>query len=133
MERFDSLEERVEYGLDEVDPDTSVEVPLRDLLYVYKTLGQMVRFFQNPGHFPSLKAVSDFIGDGDDGALRILFESYYEKLGDVWPDDIQSALQDGMLDYPEADLDTGDDIDEDYDDYEDFGELEGIVDEDEEY
>jgi len=129
MERFDALEERVEYGLDEVDPDISVKVPLRDMLYVYKTLGQFVRFFQNPSHFPSLKSISDFLGDGDDGALRILFESYFEKLSDVWPDDVQSALQDGALDYPEPEVDYGEDLD-DLGEFEDFDELTGITDDD---
>jgi hypothetical protein len=129
MERFDALEERVEYGLDEVDPDISVKVPLRDMLYVYKTLGQFVRFFQNPSHFPSLKSISDFLGDGDDGALRILFEAYFEKLGDIWPDDVQSALQDGALDYPEPEVDYGEDL-EDLGEFEDFDELAGITDDD---
>lgn len=130
MERFDSLEERVEYGLDEIDPETNVEVNLQDLLYVYKTLGQFVRFFQNPSHFSDLKSVTDFIGDGDDGALRILFESYYEKLNDVWPEDVQNALQDGVLDYPEPVYDPMDEDLEDLDDFEDFEELEGVGDDD---
>ena len=130
MEKFDSLEERVEYGLDEVDPDTTVQVPLADLLYVYKTLGQFVRFFQNPSHYPSIKAVSDFLGDGDDGALRILFESYFEKISDVWPDDIQSALQDGALELPDTDIDYDDDDLDDIDELEDFDELEVVSDDD---
>ena len=142
MERFDSLEERVEYGLDEIDPDATVEVPLCDLLYVYKTLGQLVRFFQNPGHYPDLKSLTDFLGDGDDGALRILYESYYEKLNDVWPEDVQSALQDGILELPEADL-TYDEDDEEFDDemgelddleeFGDYDELDDVSDDDDRY
>ena len=75
-EQYTSVEEQVEHGLDSVDTSHVVEVPLQDLLYVYKTLGEFVSYFHQPLHYPSLEAVQRFIGNKDEGALHLLWESY---------------------------------------------------------
>ena len=91
--QFTSIEEQVEYGLDTVAEERTVEVPLRDLLYVYQTLGELVRFFHQPLHYPDLEAVQRFLGEREVGALHLLEECYYHKLYDAWPKDIAEDLQ----------------------------------------
>lgn len=97
-----TVEEQVEYGLDAIDPARKVEVSLRDLLFVHNTLGEFVRFFHQPMHFETLKDVEDFIEDGFQGALRLLWESYYERFNyrDIFPIDIIDEIDEGKLENP---------------------------------
>lgn len=99
--KYTSVEEQVEFGLDAVDGERLVEVPLRDLLYVYETLGEFVRYFHQPAHYPSLEAVQKFIGNKNEGAAHLLWECYYRKLYDVWPEDIRQQIQDGDFEHPQ--------------------------------
>ena len=98
--QYTSVEEQVEYGLDTVAEERIVEMPLRDLLYVYQTLGELIRFFHQPLHFPDLEAVKRFLGDRNNGAFHLLSECYYEKLYGVWPKDIDEAIREGGFDNP---------------------------------
>lgn len=92
-----SIETAVEHGLDRFDTTRTVEVPLRDALYTYKAIGELIAFFHQPDRYPDLEAVVRFLGDRDAGALHVLWEIYYERLRDVWPPDVQQAFDDGLL------------------------------------
>jgi len=96
---YTSVEEEGAYGLQTVAEDRTVTVSARDLLYVYKTLGEFIAFFHQPLHYPDLEAVQEFIGTMKRGGLHLLAECYYEKLRDVWPDDIKAAIEEGQLDF----------------------------------
>ncbi len=98
--RYTSIEEQIEFGLDSVDADRTVEVPLRDLLYVYQTLGEYIRFFHNSSHYPSLEAVQKFLGNRSAGALKPLADCYYSKVRDVIPGDIAEQYDGGTFDNP---------------------------------
>jgi len=99
---YTSVEEQVEYGLEAVAADRTVEVPLRDLLYVYKTLGELISFFHQPLHYPDLAAVEEFLGDRKRGAYHLFSECYYRRLRDVWPEDIAAALEEGGFSHPRS-------------------------------
>ena len=99
-QQYTSVEEQVEYGLDMVEESRTVEVPLRDLLYVFKTLGEFVSFFHNPTHYPTMEHVEKFLGNSEVGALHLLGECYYTKLRDVWPEDIRTRIEEGHFDNP---------------------------------
>ena len=76
-------------------------MPLRDALFVYQTLGEFIRFFHQPMHWKRLKDVEAFIGTrSSGGGLDVLMESYYERLRDVWPDDIADDFDEGRFDGP---------------------------------
>ena len=98
--QFTEVEEQVEYGLDSVAPERTVEVPLRDLLFVYQTLGLLVNFFHQQAHYPDVEAVHRFLGSKEAGALHLLYEAYYLKLQDVWPEDVTEGLDQGQFDNP---------------------------------
>jgi len=98
--QYTSIEEQIEFGLDSVDVDRTVEVPLRDLLYIHQTLGEYIRFFHNPSHYPNLEAVKKFLGNRNTGALKPLFDCYYNKLRDVIPEDIAEQYDSGALNNP---------------------------------
>ena len=99
---YTSVEEQVEYGLESVDEGRRVEVSVRDLIYINNTLGEIVRFFHNRDHYPNISAVHKFIGDKEAGALHLLSECYYHKLGNILPDDIEAGYNGGALENPSA-------------------------------
>src|ERR1043166_1346686 len=92
------IEREVEFGLDQFSYERKVEVPLRDLLYAYKAIGEFICFFHDPDHFKSLADVGRFLGNRHESGLHVLWEAYYKRLRDVWPSDIQTACDDGTLD-----------------------------------
>lgn len=103
MNSYTDLEAQVAYGLDTVDPARKIEVPLKDLLFAYQTIGLLINFFHQPMHFPTLESVKNFLGlEGDDGAYRLLSEIYYKRLRDVWPPDIRRAFDESRFDNPNA-------------------------------
>lgn len=97
-----SIEEQIEFGLDSVDADRTVEVPLRDLLYIRQTLGEYIRFFHNPSHYPSLEEVKKFLGNRDAGALKPLFDCYYNKWRDAIPEDIHDQYNGEVFSNPSS-------------------------------
>lgn len=92
------VEEDVEFGLDAIDGERTIEIPLRDALYAYKVLSELIAFFHQPDNWKSIEDVERFIGDKDKGALHVLWEAHYARLRNVWPDDVQQAFDEGKLD-----------------------------------
>lgn len=71
MSKYTSVEEQVLYGLDRIDASRTVEVSLRDLVFVYKTIGELRRFFHQPLHYPSMIQIERFLGNKDHGAYHL--------------------------------------------------------------
>ena len=94
------IEERVAYGLDDIEPNRKIEFSLRDLLFTYQTIGELIAFFHDDTKYPSLDDVKKFIGERDKNALRLLWAIYYRKLYDVWPEDIKEGFDLGKFDRP---------------------------------
>jgi hypothetical protein len=94
-----SIKSQIEYGLDAVSDDRSATLPLKDLLYVYQTIGEIIRFFHQPAHYPTLERVEEFLGsvDSSDG-FAALGECYYTILRDCWPADISAKFDNGDFD-----------------------------------
>src|SRR5438105_12892433 len=92
------IEDEVEFGLDAVDPNRSIEIPLRDALYAYKVIGEFISFFHQPLHWESLEQVRQFIGNVEEGALHVAREAYYRRLRNAWPNDIKVAFGEGTFD-----------------------------------
>jgi hypothetical protein len=101
-DRYTNVEEQVEYGLDTIPEDRLVSVPLRDLMYAFQTFRELVRFFHQPLHWQTLEDVSSFIGNKDSGALHLIWENYYGRLGDSLPPDIEAALDSDRFDNPKS-------------------------------
>jgi hypothetical protein len=101
MPHYTTVQEVVEYGIDDIDEDAVVEVPVRDLLFAYKAMGEVIRFFQNPAHYPDIEAVNEFMGNTEEGALRVLWEAQAERLIESLPDEVTSSIEAGELDHPE--------------------------------
>jgi hypothetical protein len=100
MQEYTDIEAQVEFAASKIDSERRVEISLRDLMFVFRTVGELIRFFHQPSHHQSLEDVETFIGDKDKGALHLLWTVYYDRLRDVWPDDVQKGFDDGLFDNP---------------------------------
>ncbi len=99
--RYTSVEEQVEYGLETIPEDRMVSVPLRDLMYVFQTIGELNRFFHQPRHWQSLADVEAFIGSRDGGAYGLISKCYYQKLRNMLPPDIEASFDTDRFDHPD--------------------------------
>ncbi len=100
MQSYTNVEAQVEYGLESIDPDQRIEVSLKDSMYTYQAIGLLINFFHQPLHFPTLESVKEFLGDRNQGAYHLLWELYYKRLYDFWPEDIRQAFDESRLDNP---------------------------------
>ena len=48
------IEKNVEFGLASIDTKRTIELPLKDALYAYKVLGELIAFFHQPAHWQSI-------------------------------------------------------------------------------
>jgi hypothetical protein len=102
MPTTQSIREIVEYGLDAIPLDKQVEVNLRDLVFVFQTLGELNRFFHQPAHFPDHNSVLKFLGSvGEGGGYEVLHEACYRKLRDMLPADVEELIDSSSLQHPE--------------------------------
>lgn len=97
MPEHSTVRERVEYGLSTLPAERTVAVSLRDLMFVHQTLAEFVQFFHQPAHYPDLESVEVFLGTrGSDGAIDVLFESVYERMRKLLPQDVHDAFDEGV-------------------------------------
>lgn len=100
MDEYTTVEEQVAYGLDAISADRTIEVSLRDLFSVHQVIGEFVRFFHQPMHYPDIESVERFLGAADEGAVHLLFQCYYDTLRDIWPADVVEKIEGGIFDHP---------------------------------
>ena len=73
MQEYTDIEAQVEFATSKIDSERRVEITLRDLMFVFATVGELIRSFHQPLHYQSLEDVKTFIGDKDKGALHLLY------------------------------------------------------------
>jgi hypothetical protein len=100
MKRYTDIHDQVNYGLEKIDEDTQIQVNLKDMLYVYQTLGELVRYLHQPLHYPTLKSIMKWIGNEERGIFREVSECYYSILKDVFPKEIEEMFDEGEFDNP---------------------------------
>jgi hypothetical protein len=61
----------------------------------------MMRFFQSPTHYPDVDAVAEFVGNTEEGALRVLWDAHHERLAEAFPPDVSLSIEGGDFDHPE--------------------------------
>jgi len=48
MEEYTNIEAQVEFATSKIDSERRFEIPLRELIFAYKTVGELIRFFHQP-------------------------------------------------------------------------------------
>ena len=98
-----NLEEIVTYGFEAIDADETVEVNLKDLMYVFSTLQEYQRFFHQPMHYQNLKDIEQFLGSANNNAgTKILSTAIHKKMRDMLPKHIDEKYDKGDFDSPKV-------------------------------
>ena len=92
MSNYTTFEEQVNYGLEQIDSERTVEMKLKDIVFLHQMVGEMIDFFQQPRHYPDVDDVHQLMGDNDQGALRMMKEAYTTILQDALPADIHQEF-----------------------------------------
>ncbi|MBU6953182.1 hypothetical protein [Hahella sp. HN01] len=100
-EYTEDLEEIATYGFDAIDPDEKVEVNLKDLMYVFSTLQEYLRFFHQPLRYQKTEDIDRFMGSiNDKAAFKLLHTSIHEKMRNMFPEHIEEKYGEGEFDSP---------------------------------
>ena len=102
MEEYTDVKSQVEYGLDKIDARRKIAVSLRDFVYLHNLISELVRFFHQPLHYEKLEDVYKFLGDDNEGALKMLSEALHRKFQyrDIFPKDIKEMINNSEFEHP---------------------------------
>ena len=88
------INEQIEYGLDSIDSEKTIEIKLKDFMLIYKTFEELNRFFHQPMHYPTLEDIEIFLGNKEFGAYSIINKIYFQTLSQYLPKEIEDTLDD---------------------------------------
>lgn len=101
MKKIATIKEIVEYGLNTIDANKTIEVNLKDIVFVHRVLEEYMRFFHNPDHYPDMNNLKTFLGQQNSGgAFDVLNTAVYRKTSKMIPKDIENDMSDGIFDNP---------------------------------
>lgn len=92
------INEQIEFGLDSIDPEQTIEIRLKDFMMIYKTFEEFNRFFHQPLHYPSIEDIEIYLGNKDSGAYSVISKIYYQILPQYLPKEIEEKF--GEVDDP---------------------------------
>ena len=87
------VESQIEFGLDAIDENLTVEVNLKKMLLVYRTIQELRRFFHNPDHFPTLDDVHVYLGNSSKGMYAVLNRIYCKEFVAMLPSAIAELAE----------------------------------------
>jgi hypothetical protein len=100
-EYTENLEEIATYGFEAIDPKETIEVNLKDLMYVFSTLQEYQRFFHQPSHYKNIEDIEKFLGSVQDKAgYKMLHTAIHEKIRNMLPEHIENKYDEGEFDSP---------------------------------
>ena len=99
-----NIVEYATYGIDEhIDAAETVEVNLRDLLFVAQTLQELIRYFHNDMHYPTIGDVQEYMGErGSNRAYDLISKANYEVMREMLPKHLDDLFDEGVFDSPES-------------------------------
>lgn len=96
-----TINEIVEYGLDTIDPDKTINVNLKDLLYIYKSIEEFNRFFHQPMHYEKVEDIKIYMGDKNEGAFSIIGNIYYKIFDRIIPESVKEIVESDDFQHPD--------------------------------
>lgn len=102
LNKYTTIKELVEYGLDRISDEEMITMNLTDFLYLRRVLEEYMRFFHNPDHYPTIEAVREYLGDvSSGGGFEVLNTALYEKTHKVnLPDEVEKMFAEDMFEHP---------------------------------
>lgn len=89
------INEIVEFGLDKIDPNRTIEIKLKDFMFIYKIFEEFNRFFHQSQHFQTINDVELYVGSKEFGAYSLIHQMYYTVLYRYLPDNIIKSIEEG--------------------------------------
>ena len=86
------INEQIQFGLDTIDSELTVEIKLKDFMLIYKTFEELNRFFHQPLHYPTIDVLQTFLGNKEIGAYSIISNIYYKVLPQYLPSEIEAQF-----------------------------------------
>jgi hypothetical protein len=93
-EKSKEINEQVEYGLNSIDPDSKIEIKLKDFMFIYKTFEEFNRFFHQPDHYKTIEDIETYLGNRDSGAYALIYKLIYKILDQYLPKEIEGRFDD---------------------------------------
>jgi hypothetical protein len=96
-----TIEQIAMFGLDVVNENETVEVNLKDLMYVFLTLQELQQFFHQPSHYKTLDDISKFMGNvNTQDGFTMISKSIHEKMSKMLPKHLADSFDNGDFDCP---------------------------------
>lgn len=91
------------FGINEnIDADATVEVRLRDLVFISQTLQEFVQFFHNRDHYPTIDEVHEYLGNRENNrAYHLLSVANYDVMKRMLPKMVYDLYGEGAFVSPE--------------------------------
>ncbi len=89
------VNEQINFGIDSIDPQTKIEINLKDFMLIYKTFEEFNRFFHQPEHFKTIEDIKVYLGDKNFGAYSVIHDIYYNILDKYIPKEIEDNIREG--------------------------------------
>lgn len=91
------------HGINEnIEADTVIEVKLRDLVFVARTLQEFVQYFHNQDHYPAIEDLHEYLGDRKNGrAFHLLSIANYQVIERMLPKMLDDLYDAGAFDSSE--------------------------------
>ncbi|OOH92403.1 hypothetical protein BMT54_00420 [Pasteurellaceae bacterium 15-036681] len=101
-DKYATIKEIVEYGLDKISENEMITMSLEDFIYIYRVLEEYMRFFHNPDHYQNIEDIKDYLGDiSSEGGFEVLSTAIYKKLYNVeLPNEVKNMIDDGVFEHP---------------------------------
>lgn len=81
--------EQIEEKLASVSEDETIEISLKQLLFVYKAIEEWREYFHSDTHYPTLEEVKKYIGNKDQGMYSVLDHIYLKIFDNVFSKDME--------------------------------------------
>jgi len=86
------INEQIKFGLDSIDSEKTIEIKLKDFMFIYKTFVEFNRFFHQPMHYPTIEDIEIYLGNKDSGAYSVISEICYKVLPQYLPKEIEDKF-----------------------------------------
>ena len=84
-----------------IDAEATVEVNLRDLVFIKQTLQEFVQYFHNRDHYPTIEDIHEYMGNRKNkGAYNLLSIANYEVMEKMLPKSLDKLYDEGVFDSP---------------------------------
>ena len=99
-----NIVENAYYGIDDnIPPEQTTVVHVRDLMKVHATLEELMRFFHQPSHMQTIHDVDEYLGSADtNGAFRLYSNAGNDIMNRMLPAETEELFDNGVFDAPES-------------------------------